>query len=137
MASIPTSKGIQMRDRIFVLPNLVLWASVWLLAIFSDLEDAFLVVPFCILFLVMSAFLVYDLKKKSGWPAAVRPLWNSTPINRYLLLVVLIIVISVLWFVSMYYTNLSWLGWNTIAAFNLAFSYTIIPTSSIQMNERT
>ena len=137
MASIPTSKKIQMRDRIFVLPNLILWASVWLLAIFSDLVDAFLVVPFCILFFAMFAFLIYDLKKNNGWSATVRPLWNGAPVKRCFVFVALIIVISVLWFVSMYYTNLSWLGWNTIAAFNLIFSYIIVPTSLVQMTEET
>ena len=79
MASIPTSTVIQMRDRIFILPNLVLWIMVWLLAFITDIGNVLLGVPFYILFLVMSVFLVYDRKKSGGWSAAMRPLSESDP----------------------------------------------------------
>lgn len=126
MANIPTPVEIQMRERIFVLPNLVLWSMTWLLALFSDLENVLLIIPFNILLLVMSIILVYDRKKSGGWSATKRVLWESTPIKRSLLAVVLIIVVITLWFVSMYNESLSWLGWNTFAACNLAFSYFIV-----------
>ena len=129
MASIPIPAVIQMRERIFVLPNLVLWFMVWPLAFLSDLGNVLLSVPFLLSFLGMSIFETYDRKKRGGWSATMRPLWESTPIKRFLLAVVLIIVVIALWFVSTYNENLSWLGWNTVAAFNLFFSYIIVPSS--------
>ncbi len=129
MASIPTHKIIQMRERIFVGPNLVLWLMVWPLAFLSGLGNVLLFVPFYLSLLGMSIFVTYDRKKSGGWSATMRPLWESTPIKRFLLTVVLIIVVIALWFVSTYNENLSWLGWNTMAAFNLLLSYFIVPNS--------
>ena len=129
MASIPTPAVIRMRERIFVLPNLVLWLMVWPLDFLSDLDNVLLSVPLYLSLLGMSIFVTYDRKKSGGWSAAMRPLWESTPIKRSLLAVVLIIVVITLWFVSTYNENLSWLGWNTVAAFNLFFSYSIVPSS--------
>ena len=130
MASIPTSTVIQMRDRIFILPNLVLWIMVWPLAYLSDFGNVILMIPFNIMFLVMNMFVVYDRKKIGGWSAAMRPLYESTPIRRTLLAVVLIVVVIVLWAISVYNENLSWLGWNSFAACNLCYSFLIIPGSS-------
>ena len=129
MASIPTPKIIQMRDRIFVGPNLVLWLMAWPLAFLSDLGNVLLYVPFLLSFLGMSIFVIYDRNGGDGWSAAMRPLWEGTPIKRFVLTVVLIIVAIALWFVSTYNENLSWLGWNTMAAFNLLLSYFIVPNS--------
>jgi hypothetical protein len=129
MASIPTSPVIQIRDRIFILPNLVLWIMVGLLDFFSDLEDVLLVVPLYLSLLGMSIFVVYDRKKSGGWSAAMRPLSESSPVKRSLMAIVLIIVVSILWSVSIFNESLSWLGWNTVAAFNLYFSFIIIPGS--------
>ena len=129
MASIPTSTIIQMRERIFILPNLVLWIMVWLLAFITDVGNVLLGVPFYLSVLGMSIFVTYDRKKSGGWSATMRPLWESTPIKRFLLAVVLIIVVIALWFVSTYNENLSWVGWNTMAAFTLFFSYSIVPSS--------
>ena len=126
MASIPTPAVIRMRERIFVLPNLVLWLMVWPLDFLSDLDNVLLSVPLYLSLLGMSIFVTYDRKKSGGWSAAMRPLWESTPIKRSLLAVVLIIVVITLWFASTYNESLSWLGWNTVAAFNLAFSYFIV-----------
>ncbi len=129
MASIPTHKIIQMRERIFVGPNLVLWLMVWPLAFLSDLGNVLLSAPFLLSFLGMSIFVTYDRKKTGGWSATMRPLWESTPIKKFFLAAVLIIVVIALWFVSTYNENLSWLGWNTMAAFTLFFSYSIVPSS--------
>ncbi len=129
MASIPTHKIIQMRDRIFVGPNLVLWLMVWPLAFLSDLGNVLLSVPFLLSNLGMLIFVTYDREKSGGWSATMRPLWESTPINRFLLAAVLMIVVIALWFVSTYNENLSWLGWNTTAAFTLFLSYFIVPSS--------
>ena len=129
MASIPTHKIIQMRERIFVGPNLVLWLMVWPLAFLSDLGNILLFVPFYLSFLGMSIFVFFDRKRSDGWSATMRPLWESTPIKRFLLAAVLIIVVIALWFVSMYNENLSWLGWNTTAAATLFYSYFIVPSS--------
>ena len=118
-----------MRERIFILPNLVLWIMVWLLAFITDVGNVLLGVPFYLSVLGMSIFVTYDRKKSGGWSATMRPLWESTPIKRFLLAVVLIIVVIALWFVSTYNENLSWLGWNTMAAFTLFFSYSIVPSS--------
>ena len=129
MASIPTPAVIQMRERIFILPNVVLWLMVWPIAFLSGLGNLLLFVPFLLSALGMNIFVTYDRKKSGGWSAAMRPLWESTPIKRFLLAVVLIIVVIALWFVSTYNENLSWLGWNTVAAFTLFFSYFIVPSS--------
>ena len=129
VASIPTSTVIQMRERIFLLPNLVLWIMVWVLEFFSDLGNVLIIVPFYLSLLCMSLFVIYDREKSGGWSAAMRPLWESTPTKRYLVAVILIIVVIALWFVSTYNENLSWLGWNTMAAVNLLFSYSIVPSS--------
>ncbi len=134
MASIPTPKIIQMRDRIFVGPNLVLWLMVWPLAFLSDaflpdLGNVLLYVPFLLSILGMNIFVFYDEKKSDGWSATMRQLWESTPIKRFLLAVVLIIVAIATWFVSTYNESLSWLGWNTMAASTLFFSYSIVPSS--------
>jgi len=102
---------------------------VWPLAFFSDFGNVLLVVPLYLSLLGMSIFVTYDRKKSGGWSAAMRPLWESTPIKKSLLAVVLIIMVIALWFVSTYNENLSWLGWNTVAAFNLFFSYIIVPSS--------
>ena len=118
-----------MRERIFILPNLVLWIMVWLLAFITDVGNVLLGVPFYLSVLGMSIFVTYDRKKSGGWSATMRPLWESTPIKRFLLAVVLIIVVIALWFVSTYNENLSWVGWNTMAAFTLFFSYSIVPSS--------
>lgn len=117
------------RERIFVLPNLVLWFMVWLLAFFSDLENILLLVPFYLSLLGMSIFVTYDRKKSGGWSAVKRPLWETTLIKRSLLAAVLIIVVIALWFVGTYNENLSWLGWNTVAAINLLFSFIMVPSS--------
>ncbi len=102
----------------------------WPLAFLSGLGNLLLFVPFYLSVLGMSIFVTYDRKKSGGgWSAAMRPLWESTPIKRFLLAVVLIIVVIALWFVSTYNENLSWLGWNTMAASTLFFSYFIVPSS--------
>ncbi|MGY5873589.1 MAG: hypothetical protein RTV72_15175 [Candidatus Thorarchaeota archaeon] len=102
---------------------------VWLLAFITDVGNVLLGVPFYLSVLGMSIFVTYDRKKSGGWSATMRPLWESTPIKRFLLAVVLIIVVIALWFVSTYNENLSWVGWNTMAAFTLFFSYSIVPSS--------
>ncbi len=134
MASIPTPKVIQMRDRIFVGPNLVLWLMAWPLAFLSDaflsdLGNVLLYVPFLLSLLGMNIFVIYDRNGGDGWSAAMRPLWEGTPRERFVLTVVLIIVVIALWFVSTYNENLSWLGWNTMAAATLWFSYSVVPSS--------
>jgi hypothetical protein len=129
MASISTPVAIQMRDRIFVLPNLVLWIMVWPLAFHSDLGNVELLIPFFISLLIMSTFGIYDRMRSGGWSATMRPLGESTPITKLLAAVVLIMVVITVWYVSTYNENLSWLGWNIVAAFNLYFSYLIVPSS--------
>ena len=129
MASIPTHKIIQMRDRIFVGPNLVLWLMAWPLAFLSDLGNILPYVPFLLSLLGMNIFVIYDRNGGDGSSAAMRPLWEITPIKRFLLAAVLIVVVIALWFVITYNENLSWLGWNTMAASTLWFSYSIVPSS--------
>ncbi len=118
-----------MRERIFVLPNIVLWIMVWPLAFLSDLDDVVLAVPFFVSSLGMLTFGVYDAKKIGGWSATMRPLVESTRITKLLGVVVLIIVVITLWYVNTYNENLSWLGWNIVAASNLYLSYLIVPSS--------
>ncbi len=134
MASIPTPAVIQMRDRIFVGPNLVLWLMVWPLAFLSDaflsdLGNVLLYVPFLLSYLGMSIFVFYDEEKSDGWSTTMRTLWETTPIKRFLLAAVLIIAAIAVWFVSTYNESLSWVGWNTMAAFTLFYSYSIVPSS--------
>jgi hypothetical protein len=130
MVSIPTPPKTRLRDRIFFLPNLVLWLMSWLLVLLSDLEYMDLVIPFYVSFLVMSGFVVYDTMS-SGRLVKAMELISDSGFNRRLLMVLFLAIVPVvLWLVGMYYDTPSWLIWNSVAAASLAYSYVIVLDSS-------
>jgi hypothetical protein len=130
MASIPTPTKTRLRDRFFFLPNLVLWLMLWLLYFSSDLGIMILLIPCYVSFLGMSASVVYDKMRSGGLTKALAPLSDDARSKRLLIALPLVIIAIALWLVGMFYDSLSWLSWNSVAGFNLAFAYAIVLDSS-------
>lgn len=130
MANLPTPVRTQLRDRIFFLPNLILWLMLWLLFISSDPGVIILLIPCYVSLLGMSAFVVYDRMRSGGLTKALAPLSDDARSKRLLMALLLVIIVIALWLVGMFYDSFSWLSWNSVAGFNLAFAYVIVLDSS-------